>query len=50
MSLTAAPRPFKSGGVDVEVTFQDNKNPVATISFVVCINNNINDIQEVVME
>ena len=37
VSLTVAPRPFQSGGVNVEVTFQDNESPVATISFVVCI-------------
>ena len=36
VSLIVAPMLFQSA-VNVEVTFQDNETPVATISFVVCV-------------
>ena len=35
--MTAAPSSFQLDGINVEVTFQDNENPLAIISFVVCI-------------
>ena len=38
-----APHPFQSGGVDVEVLFQNDENVtvVATITFMVCIYNDV---------